>query len=67
MVGVFDESTPRLHRGKAHVIPHDVEDVGRAFWRPGLLVRRPVGLGVADIQVDDALKWFGHGTFSLCF
>jgi hypothetical protein len=51
----------------AHVVPDDEEDIGRAFWRLGLQVRLPVGLRVADIQVDDALKWFGHGSFSLCF
>src|ERR1700693_3556924 len=62
--GGLDESTPPLHRGKAHVVPHDKKDVGCTFWRFGLLVRLPVRLGVADIQVDDTLKWFGHGTFS---
>src|SRR6266567_8091439 len=62
----FDESTPRLHRCKAHIIPDNEEDIGRTFRRLWLLVRLPVGHRVADIQVDDALKWFGHGTISLC-
>src|SRR5216683_2493209 len=65
--GSLDESTPWLHGSKAHVIPNDEKDVGRTFWRFGLLVRPPVGRRVADIQVDDALKWFGHGTFSFKF
>src|SRR5947208_2107104 len=64
--GGLDESSEWLHRGKAHVIPHDVEHIGRALRRLWLLVRLPVGRRVADIQVDNALKWFGHGTISLC-
>ncbi len=62
--GGLDESAPRLHRSEAHVVPHDKKDIGRAFRRPGLLIRLPVGHRVADIHIDDTLKWFGHCTFS---
>ena len=66
-VGGLDRPAIAAERGKADVIQHDVEDIGRAFRRLGGFKRFPVGLGIADVEVDPALERFGHGfRRSLC-
>ncbi len=59
-VGCLDRPAVTAHRAEADIVEDDVDHAGRTVWRLRRLERRPIGLGVPDIDVDDALERLAH-------
>ena len=55
-----DRPAVAAHGREAHVVKHDVHDIGRVLRRLGRLERRPVGFRVADVDVDGPLERLRH-------
>ena len=64
-IGRLDGSAVCRHRGKAHVIEHDVDNVRGAFGRLRRFERLPVRFRIADVDVHDSVKLRGHDHSSL--
>ena len=60
----LDRTAERLQCAEADVVPHDEQDVRRAIRRLRLLVRRPVGSRIADVEVDGSVE-LGHDSSNL--
>ena len=64
-VRCLDRPAVAAHRRETDVVEDDVQDVRCAIGCPRRLERRPVGLRVADVDVDRALEHLRHATDSL--
>src|SRR5947209_2594501 len=63
--GHVDAAAEGRPRGEPRVVVEDDENVGRAFGRALQLVRRPIGLRVANVELDDTVEALGHVGSSL--
>ncbi len=56
----LDRPAVAAERGEADVVEHDVDDARRALRCLRRLERRPVGLRVANVDVDDPVERLAH-------
>ena len=59
-VGRLDRPSVTAHRTEADIVEDDVDHAGRTVGRLRRFERRPIGLRVPDIDVDDALERLAH-------
>ena len=59
-VGRVDGPAIAPHRGEANVVEHDVNGTRRTIRRPRWLKRRPVGLGIPNVNVDYSAERRAH-------
>jgi hypothetical protein len=56
----IDPATEWRPGGETGVIVEDDKHVGRAFWCFVGQECRPVGFGIANVEIDGAVKWSRH-------